>query len=334
MTSDPTIDRRAFLAVLALGVLGIRPSAEAQQAGRVYRLGILRSTAPPPPDQRTAPGSIPSALRELGYVEGQNLVVEERYAEGKLDRLPARARELVQLRVDVIAAVGSAAILAAKDATTTIPIVMYGGIDPVAAGIVRSLARPGGNITGVLILPGTSLSGKKLEPLKEAVPRAVRVALLAPDDPSFGPQMQEAQKAASALGIKLVVVEVRGGDYDRAFATIAAERAAALLVGNSPYLTRDRKRIIEFAAKRRLPAMYEWPEHVEDGGLMSYGSSQKDLVQRIAAQIDRICKGAKPGDLPVEQPTRFELLINLKTAKALGLTLPQSLLTRADRIIE
>jgi putative ABC transport system substrate-binding protein len=249
-------------------------------------------------------------------------------------RLPALARELVQLRVDVIVPVGLAAIQAAKDATTSIPIVMYGGFDPVASGFVTSLARPGGNITGVLILPGSALAGKKMALLKEAVPRVARIAFLAPDDPTSRPQMQETQKAASSLGITLVVVEVRGGDYDRAFATIAAAGPAALFVANSPLFFRDRKRIIELAAKHRLPAMYEWPEQVEDGGLMSYGSPQFALHQRAAAQIDRIFKGTKPGDLPVEQPTTFELVINRKTARALGLALPPSLLSRADRVIE
>jgi putative ABC transport system substrate-binding protein len=274
-------------------------------------------------------------LRELGYVEGQNLLIERRYAEGKLDRLPGLARELVELQVDVIVPVGGAAIRAAKTATTTIPIVMFGGVDPVAAGFVTSLARPEGNITGILILPGDTLAGKKLELLKEAVPRAARIALLAPaDDPRFRPAAQEAQKAASALGIKLVVVEVRGGDYARAFVTIAAERAAALFVGATPSFARDGKRIIELAASYRLPAMYEWPEQVEDGGLMSYGSAPNVLFRRVAAYLDRIFKGTKPGDLPVEQPTTFELVINLRTAKALGLAIPPALLLRADRVIE
>jgi putative ABC transport system substrate-binding protein len=326
--------RDTLLAVLALGAAPL--AAKAQQAGRVYRLGFLRATAPSPADQKTAPIGILAALRELGYAEGRNLIVEWRYAEGKLDRLPALARELVQLRVDVIVPVGSAAIRAARDATTTIPIVMYGGFDPVAAGFVTSLARPGGNITGVLTLPGSSLAGKKMGLLREAVPGAARIALLAPDDPdpAVRAQVQETQKAASSLGITLVVVEVRGGNYDRAFATIAAERAEALFIANSPFFMRDRKRIIELAAKHRLPAMYEWPEQVEDGGLMSYGSTLFALSQRTAAQIDRIFKGTKPGDLPVEQPSTFALVINLKTARALGLTLPQSILLRADRVIE
>jgi putative tryptophan/tyrosine transport system substrate-binding protein len=200
---------------------------------------------------------------------------------------------------------------------------------------VTSLALPGGNITGILIVPGDSLAGKKLELLKEAVPQAARIALLMPaDDPRFRPAAQEAEKAAATLGIKLVVVEVRGGDYARAFATIATERAAALFVGATPSLARDGKRIIEQAAKHKLPAIYEWPEQVEDGGLMSYGSTQNVLFRRLAAYVDRILKGAKPGDLPVEQPTTFELVINLKTAKALGRAIPPALLLRADRVIE
>jgi putative ABC transport system substrate-binding protein len=329
------VKRREFISVVGPGLLIVPLAAEAQRAGRVYRLGMLHEASPLPTSERTSTSGIPTALRELGYIEGQNLVIERRYAEGKLDRLPALARELVQVGVDVIVPVGSAAIRAAKAATTTIPIVMFGGFDPVAAGFVTSLARPGGNITGILILPGDTLAGKKLELLKETVPQAARIALLAPaDDPRFRPAAEEAQKAASALGIKLVVVEVRGGDYARAFATIAAERAAALFVGATPSLARDGKRIIEQAAKHKLPAMYEWPEQVEDGGLMSYGSTQNALFRRVAAYVDRILKGTKPGDLPVEQPTTFELVINLKTAKALGLTIPPPLLQRADRVIE
>jgi putative ABC transport system substrate-binding protein len=327
------VDRREFLGAFAVVLIAAPIAAEAQQAGRVYRLGILRATTPPHLGQGTEP-TLRNALRELGYVEGQNLTVEGRYADGKLERLPVLAGELVQLRVDVIVAIGSAAIRAAKEATTTIPIVMYGGFDPVAAGFVASLARPGGNVTGVVMGPGSSLTGKRLELLREAVPQAARVAFLVPDDPSFRPQVEEAQQGAPSLGIKLLVVEVRAGEYAPAFSTTSAERATALLVGATPYFMRDRKQIIDLAAKHRLPAMYEWPEQVDDGGLMSYGATQSALVQRAAAYIDRIFKGAKPGDLPVEQPTKFELVINRKTAKALGLTLPPSLLSRADRIIE
>jgi putative tryptophan/tyrosine transport system substrate-binding protein len=330
--------RRQFIGAFALGLLAapLATQAQAQQAGRVYRLGILSPTPVPAPSERkTAAILIPSALHEFGYVAGQNLVVERRYAEGKLDRLPALARELVQLRVEVIVAIGSAAIRAAKDATTTIPIVLYANIDPVSAGLVKSLANPGGNVTGILIAPAGTLAAKKLELLKEAVPRASRIAFLAwGEDPSFRAQAQETQEAAASLGVKLSVVEVRDGDYDRAFATIAAERSGALFVAATTYFVRDRKRIIELAAKHRMPAIYEWPEQVEDGGLMSYGSSLTGTTQRVAAYVDRIFKGGKPGDLPIEQPTKIELVINLKTAKALGLTLPASLLSRADRVIE
>jgi putative ABC transport system substrate-binding protein len=327
------VNRRVFISAVAMSILTVPNGAEAQPAGRVYRLGLLHPTSPSPQDQVMAP-TIVKALRELGYVEGQNLTMERRYAEGRVDRLTVLARELVQLRVDVLLAVGSAAIRAAKEATTTIPIVMYGGFDPGAAGFVASLARPGGNVTGVVMGPGSSLTGKRLELLREAVPRVTRVAFLVPDDPNFRPQMEEVQEAATALGIKLLPVEIRGGDYPHAFSMMAGERAAALLVGATPRFVTDRKQIIELAAKHRLPAMYEWPDQVEDGGLMSYGSSQAALLQRVAVLVDRIFKGARPGDLPVEQPTKFELVINRRTAKALGLVLPQSILNRADRTIE
>jgi putative tryptophan/tyrosine transport system substrate-binding protein len=331
------VDRREFIGVVAVGLLAAPLAAEAQQARRVYRLGILAPTSmPAPSERRTAVILIPSALQELGYVQGQNLVVETRYGEGRLDRLPALARELVQLRPDVIVAIGSAAARAVKNATATIPIVLYANIDPVAAGLVKSLAKPGDNITGILIAPAGTLAAKRLELLKQAVPRAERITFLGwGDDPSSNrAQVQETQEAASSLGVKLSVVEVRGGDYAGAFATIAAERPGALFVAATTYFVRDRKRIIELVAKHRLPAIYEWPEHVEDGGLMSYGSSLIGTTQRVAAYVDRIFKGAKPGDLPVEQPSKFELVINLKTARGLGLTLPQSLVSRADRVIE
>jgi ABC-type uncharacterized transport system substrate-binding protein len=328
------MERRTFLAGTGAVLVAAPLAAEGQQAGKVYRLGLLFPFAPAPSEQKTSAILIPAALRELGYIEGQNLIVERRYAEGKIDRFPGLARELVRLRVDVIVAITPAAIRAAKNATTTIPIVLYGNFDPIAAGFVASLARPGGNITGVLIAPGGTLAGKKLELLKDAVPQATRIALLAPVDPDFSRQAEEAEKAARSLGMKLLVVEVRDGDYDRAFATIAAQRPDALFVGANAQFFLDRKRIIELAAKHRLPAIYEWPEQGEDGGLMAYGTSIAGLSQRAAAYIDRIFKGAKPADLPIEQPMKFELVINLKTAKALGLTIPQSLLLRADEVIE
>jgi putative ABC transport system substrate-binding protein len=326
------MDRRAFLSGAA-ALLAAPLVAVAQQPGKVYRLGILSPGGVPDPSAATSPNLVPIALRELGYIDGQNLVVERRFAEGKIDRLPALARDLVQLRVDVIVAV-SEAIQATKEATATIPIVMGFGFNPVEQGFVSSLARPGGNITGVLYASEGQLVSKRLELIREAIPRAARFAVLSTSESDSSDQLHAAQKAASALGVKLVVVEAQGADYDRAFARMAAERADALFVVSSSILNRDRKLIIEGAAQYRLPAMYEWREQVEVGGLMSYGSSLVGLSRRVAAYVDRILKGAKPADLPVEQPTKFELVINLKTAKALGLTIPPSLLARADQVIE
>ena len=330
------MDRRAFLALLASAGATLPRLAAAQPAGRgVYRLGILAPTvAPPPSEQNTAVILIPKALQEMGYVPGRDLTVDVRYGEGRLDGLSGLARELVQLRVDVIVAIGAVSTRAAKRATTTIPIVLYGNLDPVAAGLVTSLAKPEANVTGILIAPAGTLAGKKLELLKEAVPRASRIAFLAPEDPAIRSQVQETQQAASSLGITLLVTEVREGDYERAFASIVAERPEALFVAATTYFVRDRKRITALAATHRLPAMYEWPMHVEDGGLMSYGSSLAGTTRRVAVYVDRLFKGARPGDLPVEQPAEFQLVINLRTARALGLTLPPSLVARANRIIE
>jgi putative ABC transport system substrate-binding protein len=329
------MDRRAFLGALASSLLAAPLAAEAQAAGRVYRLGILSpTTRPAPSEQNTGAILIPRALREMGYIQDQNLAIEPRYADGKLEQLPRLARELLQLRVDVIVAISTASVRAAREATTTIPIVLYGNFDPVAAGLVKSLAKSEGNVTGILIAPAGTLAAKKLELLKEAVPRATRIAFLAPEDPGIRLQVQETQQAASSLGIKLLVTEVRGGDYERAFASIAAGRPEALFVAATTYFVRDRKRIIELAAIHRVPAMYEWPEQVEDGGLMSYGSSLSGTTHRVAVYVDRLFKGAKPADLPVEQPTKFELVINVRTAKALGLTIAQSLLQRADRVLD
>ena len=324
--------RRAFFASAA-ALFAAPLAAEAQAAGKLYRVGILSPGGVPDPSAATSPNLVPIALRELGYIDGQNLVVERRFAEGKIDRLPALARDLVQLRVDVIVAV-SEAIQAAKDATATIPIVMGFGFNPVEQGFVTSLARPGGNITGVLYASEGQLVSKRLELITEAIPRAARIAVLSTREADSSDQLHAAQKAASALGIKLIVVEAQRADYDRAFARMAAERADALFVVSSSILNRDRRLIIERAAQYRLPAMYEWREQAEVGGLMSYGSSLVGLSRRVAAYVDRILKGAKPADLPVEQPTKFELVINLKTAKALGLTIPPSLLLRADQVIE
>ena len=278
---------------------------------------------------------LPAILRELGYVEGQNLVIERRFAEGKLDRLPGLARELVQRQVDILAAVSPAAVRAAKDTTKTIPIVMlltYS--DSVELGLVASFARPGGNITGVLLAAEPTMAAKRLELIKEAVPRTARLAVLATGEASSRTQVQWVEKAAPALGVKLIVVEVRDADYDRAFGTIVAERADALFVIASVILSTERERIIQLAAKHRMPAIYDWREHVEAGGLMAYGGSASEFTWRAAVYVDRILRGANPADLPVERATTFELAINLKTAKTLGLTIPSSLLLRANHVIE
>jgi ABC-type uncharacterized transport system substrate-binding protein len=272
------------------------------------------------------------ALREMGYVEGQNLLVERRYADNQLDRLPSLARQLVELRMDVILAVGNDAPGALRDVSKTVPIVMIGR-EPVKLEYVASLARPGGNITGVVISE-TGLADKRLELLREAVPRATRIAVPASADIGIKSQVQEAERATSSLGITLLVVDVSNRDYEGAFAKIAADRANALFVPSSPILNADRKQIIALAAKRRLPAIYQWREHAAEGGLMAYGSNISLLSRQLASYIDRILKGANPAELPMEQPTAYELTINLKTAKALGLTIPQSLLLRADQVIE
>jgi ABC-type uncharacterized transport system substrate-binding protein len=315
-------------------VLAAPRVAEAQQAEKVYRLGILSPGSPTPPGTYSGTLHVIEVLRELGYVAGRNLEVEGRYAEGRADRLLGLARELVQLRADVILTIGPADE-AAKEATKTIPIVMGLSSDPVARGLVASLARPGGNITGVSYSEGPEIAAKRLELIKEAVPRAGRIAVLGEGD-SFQSQRQArqvTQKAASSLGVKLVDVNAQGANYSQAFRTMVAERAGALVLG-SVKLNADRNRIIELAARHRLPAIYEWREHVEEGGLMAYGASNRGLFRRVASFVDRIFKGVNPAELPIEQPTVFELVINLKTAKALGLTFPPSLLARADQVIE
>jgi putative ABC transport system substrate-binding protein len=240
----------------------------------------------------------------------------------------------VQRRPDAIVATSPVALEAIRNATKTIPTIMiFASADPVELGIVASLARPGGNITGVALAAGTTLTSKRLELLKEAIPRAARIALLTTEEPGARAQVSEAEQVADLLRVKLVAVEVRGRDYERAFATMARERADGLCVVSSAILNNDRVRIIELASRHRLPAIYQWREHVDAGGLMSYGSSFGEIFRRAATQVDRIFKGANPADLPVEQPTQFELGLNLKTAKALGITIPSSLLVRADHVI-
>jgi putative ABC transport system substrate-binding protein len=331
---NPRVDRRTFLGALAGGLLAAPLPAGAQQAGKVYRLGVISPGGVPDTSVPTIPNLLPATLRELGYVEGRNLVVDRRFADDKPDRLPGLARELVRLRPDVIVGVSGQAIQAVRDATATIPIVMVISTDPVARGLVTSFSRPGGNVTGVTAVAETSLAGKRVELLKEAVPKAARIAVLASGSLSSSAQLKEAQKAAEALRVKLVTVEVRDADYDRAFGTIMAERVDGIFIVMGPTLMRDRNQIAERAVRHRLPTISGNPELTEVGCLLSYGSSVSDVSRRVAVYVDKILKGAKPPELPVEQPTKFELVINLKTAKALGLTIPRSLLERADQVIE
>ena len=317
------MDRRAFLGTL--GLLAAPVVVEAQPAGKTFKVGELHPG--------TGAGGRLVALREAGYVEGQNLVIERRHAAGRTELLPALAAELVRLKPDVILATGEEAIRAAKNATRSIPIVMAFAEDPVGTGLVPNLARPGGNITGVSLVAAGTMAAKRMEVLKEAVPRARRIALLSWQRTETG-QVKEAEQAARALKIETVLLEVRNREYESAFGVLAAERADALFVLSNTILNRDRKRIIALAARHRLPAIYQWRESAEDGGLLAYGANLGDLNRRVATFVDRILKGAKPADLPVEQPTKFELVINLKTAKTLGLTIPPSLLQRADQLIE
>jgi putative ABC transport system substrate-binding protein len=327
------IIRAALTGVLALALLASPLAAEAQQAAKIFRIGYL-ATNPTPHFQE----AFRQGLRDLGYVEGRNLVIEDRDAEGKLERLRALAAELVAIKVDVIVASGTPAALATKQATRTLPIVFTAVADPVTSGLVTSLAQPGGNVTGLSVL-APELVGKCLEQLKQAIPAVSRVAVLwhpgAMGERTDKDMLKAAEVAAQALGVRLQVAEARGpADIDRAFSKMAKARAGALAVLTSSMLFGERRRLVDLAAKNRLPAVYPWREGVDAGGLMAYGPDLADLSRRVATYVDKILKGTKPGGLPVEQPTKFELVINLKTAKALGLTIPPSLLGRADQIIE
>jgi putative ABC transport system substrate-binding protein len=311
-------------------------SAEAQQTGKIPRIGYLSPVDPATESARAE--AIRQALRELGYVEGDNITTEYRYAEGKSNRYPEIAAELVHLKVDIIVVAGRGRlILAAKNATKTIPIVMGGAVfDPVKAGMVDSLARPGGNVTGLTNF-GVELGGKRLELLKEAVPNIARVAVLYEPVLTFISieVKKELPVAASALGLTIQPWEVRAADgFEEVFAALNKQRPDGLYVPDGPLMQANQERIVGFTLKSRLPAMYVSKERVEAGGLMSYGADIADSYRRIAYYVDRILKGAKPADLPVERPTKFELMINLKTAKQIGVTIPQSLLYRADRVIK
>ena len=310
--------------------------AQAQQPKKVYRIGYLSQFEPARESSRSE--AIRVALRELGYVEGQNIAIEYRYADGKPDRFPDLAAELVRLKVDIIVAAGGSVIVqAAKNATKTIPIVMMGGgLDPVEAGLVESLARPGGNVTGLTLLSG-ELGGKRLELLKEAVPKLSRVAVL--HDPANPPTVREVKEVlpvpARALGLTIRSWEVRAADeFEQVFAAITKWRPDGLYVPGAPLMAANQKRIADLALKSRLPSVYGNGGLVEAGGLMSYGADIADSYKRVAYYVDKILKGAKPADLPVEQPMKFEFVINLQTAKKIGLKIPPELLARASKLIK
>jgi len=334
------ISRRAFIGGLAGGLLAAlraTPLAvEAQQVGKVPRVGYLSvfsSSNPYPPSEAFWQG-----LHDLGWVEGKNIAIEWRFAEGNARRLPDLAAELVRLRVDLIFAETTPAARAVKQATTTIPIVFSPIADPIGSGLVANLARPGGNITGITFM-APELGGKRLELLKQAVPGMTRVGVLShPGDPSEATVksvLEQTEAAARALGVQLLRLEAQGpNDLDRAFAAMSRERVGGLILIPSAMFVDERRRIVNVVVKDRLPAMFYFREFVEAGGLMSYGPNFRELWRRAATYVDKILKGAKPSDLPIEQPTKFELVINLKTAKTLGLTIPPSLLGRADEVIQ
>ena len=321
---------------LSAMLFALCPSAEAQQPKKVTRIGYLSVTNPTAESTRTE--AIRLALRELGNIEGQNIVIEYRYGDGKPNRLPQLAVELVSLKVDIIVAAGGTNVVrAAKNATKTIPIVMMGAAsDPVEAGFIESLARPGGNVTG-LSNPSRELAGKRLELLKEAVPKLARVAVLYdPAAPSGTRNVKEIfPLAARSLGLTVRTWEVRSAeDFDNVFAALNKHRPDGLYVSGGALINNNRKRLVAFALKSRLPSMYQSREYVDAGGLMSYDADLADSYRRVAIYVDKILKGAKPADLPIEQPTKFEFVINLKTAKQIGMTIPPSVLARADRVIK
>jgi len=324
------MDRRAFIAAAAGGLLAAPLAAEAQQAGTVYRIGYLSIGSPSPLRQ-----VFEEALRERGWVTGKNVVIAYRYAEEKSDRLPALAAELVRLEPQVIVAAPTASAKAAKDATSTIPIVMWGVPDPVGERLIASFARPGGNVTGITGVPPWESSAKQLQLLKEGVARAQRIAFLRdPANPHSLPTVKIVTEAARSLGVELQVVGARTPEqFEPAFRAMTQARADALLVQLDPSFSGHLARLADLAVRHRLPSMCG-AGYANAGGLMSYSVTRVDTLRQAARYVDRLLRGANPAELPVEQPTKFELGINLKTAKALGLTIPQSLLLRADQVIQ
>ena len=319
--------------VLLTELLAFGFAVEAQQTAKIPRIGYLTGSALSVIRDRS--GAFRDGLREFGYVDGKTILIEWKSAEGKLDLLPRLAEELVGLKVNIIVTTGALPTRAAKTATTAIPIVMAQDIDPVGSGFVASLARPGGNVTGLSSL-SVDISGKRLEILKEIVPKLSQVALLGTSTiPGFAQSLKEVELAAAALGVRVKTQDIVAASYiEPALRAAVKERADAILVLQSFVLNSQRKKIIELAAKNRLPGIYYAPEWVEDGGLISYGVSFSDMNRRVASYVDKILKGARPGELPVEQATKFDLVINLKAAKLIGLTVPPHVLARADRIIK
>jgi len=329
------IERRTFITVLGGGILAAPLATEAQPPPKEPRVGYLSIGSASDPRRAAIYDAFRQGLHDLGYIEKRNITIETRFAEGDYARLPSLATELVRQKVEVIAAYSTPAARAALDATKSIPVVMSGVVDPVAAGLVVGLGRPGGNVTG-LSLMAPEVIGKQMELLKELMPRVSRIAVLwNPANPSGAAQLQEAEVAGRTLKVQLQPLEARNADeLDRALAAATRARVDAMIVVVDGMFIDNRTRLTHLADKAHLPAVYGLREHVEVGGLMFYGASPVDQSRRSATLVDKILKGAKPGDLPVEQPTAFELVINLKTAKAFGLTIPQSLLVRADEIIQ
>ena len=329
------MDRRTFLGTLTGSLLAAPCAVRAQQAGKVWRIGSLSTSTVPVHDQNPIWDAFRYRLRELGYIEGQNLTFEYRTTGGPADRLPDLAAELVRLNVDVIVVPATQAALAAKQATSTIPIVLTAGTNPVETGLVKSLARPGGNLTG-LSISGGEVAGKRLALLMEAIPKVSRVAvLLDPTNPAHAINWRETESAAEKLHLRLQRVTAQAPEeIEAAFSAMVKFRAEALVVFTEPMLYAQRSRLADLAARNRLPTINMIKGHAEAGDLMAYGPDYRDLYRRVAEIVDKILKGAKPADLPIEEPTKFELVINLKTAKALGLTIPPSLLSRADQVIE
>jgi len=326
------ISRRAVLAIVASGLLAVPLGARAQQAGKIYRVGFLWDS---PAVWPHALEGFRRGLRDLGWVEGKNIAIEYRWAEGRFERLDGLAEELVRLKVDVIVAPTSIYAGAAKRATSTIPIVFASHADPIGSGHVASLARPGGNLTGVTIIMSET-AAKSLELLKEAVPGLSRVAVIwDPATPSHGPALNAVEVMGRALGLRLQPLAVRSAaEFDSAFTAIGHERAGGVLVLSTPLFMGGARRLAELAVRHRLPSMFGPREHAESGGLLSYGPDRTELYLQAAVYVDKILRGARPADLPVEQATKLELVINLKTAKAIGLTIPPAVLLRAAQLIE